>query len=357
MSVYESLDFQPVVLSDLFKLHRGKQPPSGRDDSGKTPYIGAASRGNSQVGWTGEEPLFPGHWLAIVNTGAGGVGYCTYQPVPFYPSNNVTALEPLYREASPEALIVLAATIRHQAFGFFGYGNIANNKRLSVLRIMVPVLTAADGTITPDWDGMKALGQELQAPAVERAGHAFVASPDDDDALPDLDFQPMFITDAFDSLRTTQAWYNKQDLAQESLQNFAFVSRTEMNNGIDGFCGQQQKKPEAENAITIALDTQVVKYQPVKFYTSQNIQVIRDDHLNEFNAIVICTLIKQQMVKFSWGGNGATLGRLTKTRIMIPVLTAADGTVTPNWEGMTQLGRALRVRAERKARNALGAYY
>jgi hypothetical protein len=90
----------------------------------------------------------------------------------------------------------------------------------------------------------------------------------------------------------------------------------------------------------------------VAFYTSQNIQVLRHERLDVDNALVLSTLIKQQMSKFSWGGNGATLGRLEKTRIMVPVTSNADGEQAIDWEGMSRYGRALRARAER-AMNAV----
>lgn len=60
------------------------------------------------------------------------------------------------------------------------------------------------------------------------------------------------------------------------------------------------------------------------------------------------------MSKFSWGGNGATLGRLQNTRIMVPVITDADGQQVVDWGGMSRYGRALRVKAERMVNVVLG---
>ena len=160
------LRFEPMLIDELFIQHRGKQ--ATRNDSGKTPYVVAASRHNSQVGFVDEQPLFPGKWLAMVNTGAGGVGYCTYQPVPFWGSNNVTALEPRCADASESALMFLAGCVRLQTFGKFSYGNIANMRRLGRTRIMVPVVTNAEGEDVVDWEGMSAYGHALRV-RVERA--------------------------------------------------------------------------------------------------------------------------------------------------------------------------------------------
>ena len=46
----------------------------------------------------------------------------------------------------------------------------------------------------------------------------------------------------------------------------------------------------------------------------------------------IIPLIKIQMEKFNWGGNGATLSRLNRTKIMLPI----DKFNNPNWTFMEE---------------------
>jgi hypothetical protein len=70
-------------------------------------------------------------------------------------------------------------------------------------------------------------------------------------------------------------------------------------------------------------------------------------YLDVNSALVLSAVIKEQMSKFSWGGNGATLGRLQKTRIMVPMTTCAEGKQVLDWKEMTRYGRALRVKVER----------
>ena len=73
------------------------------------------------------------------------------------------------------------------------------------------------------------------------------------------------------------------------------------------------------NVITIGLDTQTVFYQPHCFYTGQNIQVLINKNINLLTSFFLLPILKIQMDKFSWGGNGATLGRLNRTKAMLPV--------------------------------------
>ena len=100
-----------------------------------------------------------------------------------------------------------------------------------------------------------------------------------------------------------------------------YITRTDKNNGYELFIGSQSYKYKADsgNVITIGLDTQTVFYQPSCFYTGQNIQVLCSDNINKYTALFIIPMIKILMQKFNWGGNGATLTRLKRSKILLPV--------------------------------------
>ena len=103
--------------------------------------------------------------------------------------------------------------------------------------------------------------------------------------------------------------------------NIPYITRTDKNNGYDMFVGTQisKYKTDKSNVITIGLDTQTIFYQKSFFYTGQNIQILNFKELNKYNACFLIPLLKKQMTKFNWGGNGATLTRLKKTKILLPV--------------------------------------
>lgn len=100
-----------------------------------------------------------------------------------------------------------------------------------------------------------------------------------------------------------------------------YLTRSEKNNGYDSFiCEQSDKyKKDDSNVITIGLDTQTVFYQPIEFYTGQNIQVLKCKELNKEIAQFLIPLIKRQMENFNWGGNGATLTRLRRSKLLVPI--------------------------------------
>ena len=127
----------------------------------------------------------------------------------------------------------------------------------------------------------------------------------------------------------------KTSTTTEDGYDFGIVShlRSEENNGINLFVSDEQNskyQKDTGGVITIGLDTQTVFYQPQEFYTGQNIQILKNEKLSKFSSLFIIPLLKIQMEKFNWGGNGATLTRLKRTRIVLPI----DSYGNPNWKFM-----------------------
>lgn len=102
-------------------------------------------------------------------------------------------------------------------------------------------------------------------------------------------------------------------------QIYPYITRTEKNNGIAKFISQQKHPINKGNVITIGLDTQTVFYQEYDFYTGQNIQVLNVKNLTKNIGLFLIPLIKDSLMYLNWGGNGATLGRLKRKKIMLPV--------------------------------------
>lgn len=99
-----------------------------------------------------------------------------------------------------------------------------------------------------------------------------------------------------------------------------YITRTDMNNGFDSLIASQSGHAINDgNVITIGLDTQTVFYQPLDFYTGQNIQILRNERINRYVAQFLIPCLLKVMDKFNWGGNGATLTRLRRSKILLPV--------------------------------------
>lgn len=135
------------------------------------------------------------------------------------------------------------------------------------------------------------------------------------------------------SILATKSGIDKNKLKIEENGTTPYITRSDIDNGINLFVpdGQLPKYQKNNgNAITIGLDTQTVFYQKNSFWTGQNIQILQSENLNYWVAMFVIPLLTIQMKKFSWGSTGATLGRLNRTKIMLP--TSGDG--QPDWQFM-----------------------
>lgn len=115
---------------------------------------------------------------------------------------------------------------------------------------------------------------------------------------------------------------------------YPFITRSQNNNGIAHYVPRQSKELNSNNVITIGLDTQTIFYQQHPFYTGQNIQIfdLVNFKLNKYIALFIIPLIEKQLKHLNWGGNGATLGRLSKKKILLPINSYGK----PDYEFMEQ---------------------
>ena len=152
------------------------------------------------------------------------------------------------------------------------------------------------------------------------------------------------------NIRSTNSGIDKNKLI-ENKGDIPYITRSNLNNGIDIFVGEKQNMRfsiDKGNVITIGLDTQTVFYQPKSFFTGQNIQILENKFLNKEIALFLVPLLKIQMQKFSWGSTGATLTRLNRTKILLPI--DLDG--KPNWQFMEKY-----IKQEQNANTKISDYY
>ena len=153
-----------------------------------------------------------------------------------------------------------------------------------------------------------------------------------------------FGEDASFEIKTTSSSIDGINLINDSKsQTIPYITRTDANNGISKFVSPVNMGNGFDEAgcITVGLDTQTAFYQTYDFVTGQNIQIVTSKHLNIYTAMFLIPIFKKQMVaKFNWGGNGATLGRMKKLQMMLPM----DSSGKPDWDYMEQYSKNLMLK-------------
>lgn len=128
-------------------------------------------------------------------------------------------------------------------------------------------------------------------------------------------------------IETTNSSIDGIRLIDDGEKSVPYITRSDANNGLARFVSAKNYEFGSDDGgcITVGLDTQTAFYQPHKFITGQNIQVITGKSLNEDVAQFMVPILRQQMTaKFNWGGNGATLGRMKRLTIMLPVIDSGE---------------------------------
>lgn len=110
------------------------------------------------------------------------------------------------------------------------------------------------------------------------------------------------------------------------------ISATTTNNGIIGYLEKCAENPFPQNCITIANTGQssvgFPTYQEELFYATNNITVlIPKFKCNKYIGLFLCTLIKKDRYKYSWG-RILNETRLKNAKIKLP----ADNAGNPNWQ-------------------------
>ena len=125
------------------------------------------------------------------------------------------------------------------------------------------------------------------------------------------------LSDVFD-IRPTLNGIDREKLMQGE-EIYPYVTRSNMNNGVYSFvCLQEGYEINRGNCITVGSDTQTVFYQPMDFYTGANVNILRNEHLNQYSAKFFLPLLHKSLSTMNYG-RGATVPRLKRSRIMLPV--------------------------------------
>ena len=140
------------------------------------------------------------------------------------------------------------------------------------------------------------------------------------------------------SLKSTSSGIDGNKL-NTTAGEIPYVTRSVNENGIKQYVTDEQiagKNQDKGNVITIGLDTQTAYYQPVSFFTGQNVHILDHEKMSQKLAMYLIPQLIKIMQKYSWGGNGATLGRLREDTITLPITddTIDSDSPEPDWEYM-----------------------
>ena len=316
MKQIKDYEWGAVLLSDLFDFDKGNQNNMGVMQDGNIPLVSAKKCDNGYKSFISENGnrLYDGQCITLNNDGDGGAGLAYYQPTKMALDSHVTALVPKV-PMSKYTLLFIARSISMQR-SLFGHGRSINSTRLRIFRLMLPLEMNGQPNYALMETYMKGVERRLllQYESFLMSVEKYVPK-ECNIKIPR--WKAFWLDDVFD-IQATKSGIDRNKL-NGTVGDIPYLTRTDKNNAWDSLIGNQPMyKMNMGNVLSVGLDTQTAFYQPIPFYTGQNIQVFAHRHMNKYIAMFLIPLLKRQMDKFNWGGNGATLGRLRRQRIMLP---------------------------------------
>ena len=349
----DTRDWKFFDFSKVFRMENGfynKKPESSGE--GTIPFIGATDKNNGVTDYftieeiesaskTGEEPnqeldskLFSPHALCVTNNGS--VGYAYYQEKQFTCSHDVNPLYRIDADFNEFTALFVATVIMHDRYRW-GYGRKWRPKRMKYSKLKLPIQKDADGKpildvnkqfsdygFIPDWDFMESFIKSLKYKLPETTRNTHID-------IPSANWMPFTFEELGIEIYKAKA-HAKVDMdfsKNRELNKLPFVSRTELNNSIDGWILRDGINGiEKGNALVIGDTTSTISYQPNSFVAGDHIVVIRAEWLNKYTGLFVQTLLNKERYRYSYG-RAFKMNLIKSTQLLLPA--NSTGAVDWNW--------------------------
>ncbi len=334
----DNVKWKPIILKELAEVELGIYIFDYDRIPGNTPYASACSVNNGVGFFVGNNNETLESGCIQVNRN-GSVGFAAYHPYPALYSYDCRKIRPFYH--SKYYALFLTNQIMMQK-GKYGYGYKMGTYRLRKQAIIMPV----DEEEKPNYLFMEQYTKKIEKNLLDKyLEFAHYRLKDCKSHLKRSELRTVndrawkefqaFSDGNILEIHTTNSSIDAIKLKDGSDEIVPYITRTGDNNGITKFVSTSNCEigKDVGGTITVGLDTQTAFYQPHYFVTGQNIHIVSSKHLNQYTAQFFVVVLRDQMrAKFNWGGNGATLGRMKRLKIMLPVNDVNE----PDYEFMEQ---------------------
>lgn len=315
------------LISDIYKSKALNKDElvSATDDKNSIRYITRTGDNNgcemlADISFVDITYIQKGNAITIGDTTAT----CFYQSDDFITGDHIVVVRANWLD---EILGLYIVTILNKEQYKYSYGRAFLMERIKKTLIKLPIKMNADSTpfidisrkysdegYVPDWKWMKTYIKSLHYKVLTTKN-----SPQNTYSL-NLNRWKEFNVNKLFSISIAKS----ADIGNLEEGSTAFVGRTNLNNGIQGFV-EPQCITEGK-CITISMvGTNVALYQENDFQASQNIAVLRNEMITPGNAMFICSVINFEMnSKYSYG---RTVGKsnIEEMTLFLPIARNLDG--------------------------------
>lgn len=309
-----SIRWKPFVISDIFTISPGKRLTKAVMKVGKRPFIGATDSNNGITAWVDNTNESLDKLVLGVNYN-GSVVETFFHPYECIFSDDVKRLHLKNGITSYHVMLFLKTMIIQQKVKF-EYGYKFNEKRMKRQKILLPV-TDED---SPDWQFMEEYMRRkeilLLKPTIEKLCKLLIHRENLGGKLCHSQWKPFSFTEVFTKIQRGKR-LKKADHTEGTVP---YVSSTALNNGVDGFIGNEVSIRKFEDCITIANSGSVGSafFHQYEFVASDHVTQLKRKGLDKYAYLFMLPIINRLSEKYCFNRE-INDKRIKREKILLPV--------------------------------------
>ena len=307
-----SRSWDAFFIEDVADIISGRDIYEKERIDGFVPYI-TATANNNGIGYfvaNNNETLESG--CLSVNRN-GSVGYCFYHPYKALFGNDTRKLRPKKNNRYVSLFISMCITKQREKYG---YGYKMGTGRLKRQRILLPV----DANNNPDWAFMEAYmkqkEQQILKPTIEKlCKHLVINNILTGGKLSHTHWKAFNFTEVFTEIQRGKR-LKKSDHSEGTTP---YVSATALNNGVDGFIGNESGVRKFSNCLTVANSGSVGSafFHHYEFVASDHVTQLKRDGLDKYAYLFMIPLINRLSEKYSFNRE-INDNRIKREKLILP---------------------------------------
>ena len=311
----DSRNWKEFFIEDIVSINGGKRLTKADMQLGNMPFIGASELNNGITAFTCSINESIDNNVLGVNYN-GSVGFAFYHPYRAIFSDDVKRIKWKSSLHNNRYTLLFLASMIGQQKCKYAYGYKFNSQRMKRQKILLPI--QSNNTI--DWGFMEAYmkqkERQILKPTIERLCKRLIIS-DISGGGKSLcsNWKAFYFTEVFTEIQRGK----RLKKADHEQGNTPYASSTSLNNGIDGFVGNDGSVRKFDDCLTLANSGSVgcAFYHQYTFVASDHVTKLKRTGLDKYAYLFMIPIINRLSEKYSFNRE-INDERIKREKLLLP---------------------------------------
>lgn len=310
----DSRNWKEFFLEDIVSINGGKRLTKADMQLGNMPFIGASELNNGITAFTCSINESIDNNVLGVNYN-GSVGFAFYHPYRAIFSDDVKRIKWKSSLHNNRYTLLFLASMIGQQKCKYAYGYKFNSQRMKRQKILLPI--QSNNTI--DWGFMEAYmkqkERQILKPTIERLCKRLIISDMLGGKSLCSNWKAFYFTEVFTEIQRGK----RLKKADHEQGNTPYASSTSLNNGIDGFVGNDGSVRKFDDCLTLANSGSVgcAFYHQYTFVASDHVTKLKRTGLDKYAYLFMIPIINRLSEKYSFNRE-INDERIKREKLLLP---------------------------------------